>query len=83
MLQTSIIVSAFVAFVVLLIEKIGLRTYLIEALTIEPLSKMLACDFCLSFWLSFIISLVLFVITDNESYLFIPFISTPITRILL
>lgn len=83
MLQISIIVSAFVAFIILLIEKIGLRAYLIETITIEPLSKMLTCDFCLSFWLSFVISLILFIITDNEFLLFIPFISTPLTRILL
>lgn len=46
-------------------------------------AKLLSCDFCLSFWLNVILSIVLFFITKDATILLYCFVATPITRFLL
>ena len=83
MLQVILLQSAFIAFCILFIDKIGLRGYIVERSKIKILSKLFACDFCLSFWCSLIVSILLALVCQNYLFILIPLFSTPITRILL
>ena len=75
-------ISLTAAFIILLIGKLGVRDNIVEEA--PPLiSKLFDCDFCLSFWTSVILAIILAIIFNEPSILFIPIISTPITRILL
>lgn len=49
----------------------------------QVVAKMLDCDFCLSFWVSLIIALCMFILTFNYSWLTTPFLSTPLIRFIL
>lgn len=47
------------------------------------LAEMLDCDYCLSFWVSFLIALIAFIITQDFTWLLVPFLTTPLIRFLL
>lgn len=70
------------AFTILLIGKLGIRNYII-ARAPKLISQLFECDFCLSFWTSFILAIFLAIFFNEFNILFIPILSTPITRILL
>lgn len=70
------------AFTILLIGKLGIRNYII-ARAPKLISQLFECDFCLSFWISVILAVILAIFFSEFSILFIPILSTPITRILL
>lgn len=70
------------AFIILLIGKLGIRD---KVVTKAPkiISRLFDCDFCLSFWVSLILALILAIFFKEIDIIFIPILSTPITRILL
>lgn len=70
------------AFVILLIGKLGIRDNII-AKAPKLISQLFDCDFCLSFWTSLILAIILAIFFNEMSIIFIPIISTPITRILI
>lgn len=70
------------AFVILLIGKLGIRDNII-AKAPKLISQLFDCDFCLSFWTSLIFAVILAIFFREMNILFIPIISTPITRILI
>lgn len=82
-----------VAFVILLSMKTEIRYKLrdyIDAFAnrhgiekIRLISKMLDCDFCLSFWLSLAFAIVFAVASNDASWLYIPILSTPLIRFIL
>ena len=78
----TIILALFVAFIILVIGKLGLRNYVI-ARAPKLISELVECDLCLSFWLSLILAIILAIIFKDMSITIIPFLSTPITRFLL
>lgn len=82
MLSALIYVALASAFAILLIGKLGIRDSII-AIAPMPVSKLFECDFCLSFWTSLILAVILAIFFREISILFIPILSTPITRILL
>lgn len=82
MLSALIYVALASAFAILLIGKLGIRDSII-AIAPVPVSKLFECDFCLSFWTSLILAVILAIFFREISVLFIPILSTPITRILL
>ena len=78
-----VFISSFTAaFVIMLLGKLGIRD---EIVTKAPklISKLFDCDFCLSFWLSLILAIILAIFLNSFSVLFIPILSTPITRLLI
>lgn len=82
-LISAIIIALVAAFIILFIDKIGLRNWLIEK-SPKLLSKLFSCDFCLSFWVSVILTLIaVFVLGGDMIYLISPILATPITRFLL
>nr|DAJ35746.1 MAG TPA: Protein of unknown function (DUF1360) [Caudoviricetes sp.] len=70
------------AFAILLIGKLGIRDNII-AKAPKLISQLFGCDFCLSFWTSLVLAIFLAIFFREMSILFIPIISTPITRILI
>tara|TARA_R110000782_G_scaffold99741_1_gene185631 strand:+ start:270 stop:521 length:252 start_codon:yes stop_codon:yes gene_type:complete len=83
MLESLFFVSLWSAFIILFIQKIGLRDY---AQTFAPkvLSNLFSCDFCLAFWLSVLISFIFYIfgVIGSEAF-YLPFMAAPLIRILL
>lgn len=82
MLLALTYIALAAAFVILLIGKLGIRDSVI-AKAPKLISQLFDCDFCLSFWTSAILAVILAIFFSEFSILFIPIISTPITRILI
>ena len=82
LLSALIYIALAAAFVILLIGKLGIRDNII-AKAPKLISQLFDCDFCLSFWTSLILAIILAIIFNEMSIIFIPIMSTPITRILL
>ena len=78
----AIIVACISAFIILFAGKTGIRNEII-ARAPKLISQMFGCDFCLSFWTSLILAIILAIFFGEMSVIFIPIISTPITRILI
>lgn len=75
--------TAMVAsFLLLLAYKIGI----VECLQThgnDLFSKMAGCDFCMLWWLSVAVTIVIVAVTGNWHFVFIPIVSTPIARRLI
>ena len=82
MLSALIYIALVAAFVIMLIGKLGIRNSVI-ARAPKLISQLFDCDFCLSFWVSVILAVILAIFFREMTILFIPIISTPITRILI
>ena len=82
MLSALIYIALAAAFIILLIGKLGIRDSIITKAP-KLISQLFDCDFCLSFWVSAILAIILAIFFGEMSVLFIPIISTPITRILI
>jgi len=84
-LHQTIIVALLAAFIILLLGKTGIRTKLRDfhdKIGIHIVAEMLDCDFCLSFWMCFIITLCMWRLCW-EPHAFVIFCAPPITRYLL
>ena len=82
MLSALTYIALAAAFVILLIGKLGIRDNII-AKAPKLISQLFDCDFCLSFWTSLILAVILAIFFREMSIILIPIISTPITRILI
>lgn len=82
LLSALIYIALAAAFIILLIGKLGIRDNII-AKAPKLISQLFDCDFCLSFWTSLILAVILAIFFREMNILFIPIISTPITRILI
>ena len=82
MLSALIYIALAAAFAILLSGKLGIRDNII-AKAPKLISQLFDCDFCLSFWASVILAIILAIFFREMNILFIPIISTPITRILI
>lgn len=81
-LSALIYIALAAAFAILLIGKLGARDEII-ARAPKLISQLFDCDFCLSFWTSLILAIILAIFFNEMSIILIPIISTPITRILI
>lgn len=80
---SAIAVIALVSsFIILLIGKLGVRNEIIYRAP-RLISQLFECDFCLSFWTSLILAIILAIIFKELYVILTPIASTPITRILL
>ena len=85
-LYQIVLIALFSAFVELFMSISGFRYWLrdqCDSMDFTLLVKMLECDFCLGFWLSVIISIIMVLITLDPSYFCVPVFATPITRFLI
>ena len=84
-LYQSAIVALLAAFIILFLNKTGLRIKFRDyndKIGISIVADMLDCDFCLSFWTCFCVAMALLLLGFEISML-VPFCATPITRYLL
>lgn len=81
-IDVAIVIACTSAFGILLIGKLGMRDEII-AKAPKLISELFSCDFCLSFWFSLILAIILAIFFSEIMILFIPIISTPIARILI
>lgn len=77
-----IIISLLAGFVIMLLRKWGVVEW-VQVHGNDFFSKMFSCDFCLSWWVSLTISVIVFLVTRDALVLSAPFGSTMLTRILL
>lgn len=82
LLSALIYIALAAAFAILLADKLGIRDNIILRAP-RLISQLFSCDFCLSFWTSLILAIILAIFFNEISIIFIPIISTPITRILI
>ena len=82
MFSALIYISSSAAFAILFAERLGIRDKIVAEAP-KLISQLFECDFCLSFWTSLILAIILAIIFNEMSIIFIPIVSTPITRILL
>ena len=78
----SILIASASAFGILLIGRLGLRDEIVMRAP-RLISQLFECDFCLSFWVSLILAVILALVLPDASILITPLISTPLTRILI
>lgn len=82
----TVIVALSAAFTILVLSKTNIRYTLrdmCDAKKLKHISKMLDCDFCFGFWLAVLIAVISFAITLQCNWLITPFLSAPLTRLLV
>lgn len=77
-----VLIALAVTFIIQFAEKRGYRDHAIDN-TEGLLQEMLKCDFCLGFWTSLILSIIVLAVLGNWWILFAPVFTTPIIRFLL
>ena len=83
MIWSVILLALCATFILLLITKLGWRE---KGQIYGPklISDMFNCDFCISFWICFVLSVLLFTFADGDwIVLAYPVLACPITRKLL
>ena len=81
-LEWVIFVALAASFGVMLLKKWGIAEYM-QVHGDKCISQLFSCDFCMSFWASFIIVVAVMCATNQASLIFVPVFSTPIARMLL
>jgi hypothetical protein len=82
LLLNVVVIALLATFAILVMEKTGARQYLTER-SPRLISEMFQCSFCLSFWTAVIISVMLGLLFRDVRFFAAPFLSAPITRMLL
>ncbi len=77
-----VVVALLAAFAVSLLKKWRVTEY-VQVHGNGFFSKMAGCDFCLSWWAGVAFSAASAVFSGEPALLLVPFLSTPLTRILL
>lgn len=75
----AIIIAMLVCWIIQFITITGIREYM-EVHATKLLSKMVSCDFCLSWWLCLAYSICFAISIGDSSLIICAFISTPIAR---
>jgi len=75
-------VALLASFIILLIGNIGWREK-VQIWGPKLVSKAFQCDFCLSFWICALISLIFYIFVRDENILILPFLASPLTRLLI
>ena len=78
----AIVISLVSAFAILLMQKIGIREYLVVHAP-KLISKAMECDFCTCWWVNLAISLLSWGVTGQWVIMACAVIATPITRALI
>jgi hypothetical protein len=83
MITEMILLALYASFIILLITKLGWREK-VQIYGPKLISDMFNCDFCISFWTCFVLSVLLFTFGDGDwVVLFYPLFASPIVRLLI
>lgn len=78
----TLIIALFATFVILLTERVGIREK-VQIRAPKLIAELFSCDFCLSFWVCLLTSLVISAFSNIDIVLLTAIAATPITRKLL
>ena len=81
-LEAILLVALLAAFIVLLVKKWGWAEWM-QVHGDEFTSRLFGCDLCMSFWACLLVSIGMAAVTEYSECIFIPLVSTPITRMLV
>ena len=81
-LEIGAFVALLAAMMVLLAKKWGIAEW-IQIHGDKFLSKLFSCDLCMSFWAAMCFAVVLCCVYDDAGWLLLPFLTTPVTRMLV
>lgn len=81
-LEIGAFVALLAAMMVLLVKKWGVAEW-IQIHGDKFLSKLFSCDLCMSFWAAMCFAVVLCCVYDDAGWLLLPFLTTPVTRMLV
>lgn len=71
------------SFFILLIERLGIREN-VQTRAPKLISDMFRCDFCLSFWVCVVLSVIFYIFVYRNARVFLaPILVTPLIRALL
>lgn len=79
----SLVIALFTAWCLNVFTISGARDWCIMNTSKDILAKMLSCDFCLSFWSSLGISIMMCFVIRDLSLVLTPFIAAPIIKKLI
>lgn len=83
MITEMILLALRASFIILLITKLGWREK-VQIYGPKLISDMFNCDFCISFWTCFVLSVLLFTFADGDwIVLSYPIFASPIVRRLI
>lgn len=77
-----LVLATVAAFGIMLISKLGLRDMAIVEAP-KPISQLFECDFCLSWWTCFFLSLLTAAIRHDPTPILAAVVATPLTRRLI
>lgn len=78
----TIFIAMLAAFIVLLVKKWGVDEWM-QVHGDKLLSQLFSCDLCMSFWAAGIVSIIMVCVTGDGFLIFVPLLSTPVTRMLV
>lgn len=81
-LEIGAFVALLAAMMVLLVKKWGIAEW-IQIHGDKFLSKLFSCDLCMSFWAAMCFAVVLCCVFNDAGWLLLPFLTTPVTRMLV
>ena len=81
-LEVAVFVALLAAMMVLLVKKWGIAEWM-QIHGDKFLSSLFSCDLCMSFWAAMCFAVVLCCYMDSPEWIFLPFLTTPITRMLV
>lgn len=81
-LEIGAFVALLAAMMVLLVKKWGIAEW-IQIHGDKFLSKLFSCDLCMSFWAAMCFAVVICCVYDDAGWLLLPFLTTPVTRMLV
>ena len=81
-LEMGAFVALLAAMMVLLVKKWGIAEW-IQIHGDKFLSKLFSCDLCMSFWAAMCFAVVICCVYDDAGWLLLPFLTTPVTRMLV
>ena len=81
-LEFIALVALLAAFIVLLVKKWGITEWM-QIHGDKYMSQLFGCDLCMSFWAAVLICMVVACFTNDIHMVFVPFFTTPLTRMLV
>lgn len=81
--MTALAVGSFTAWAITLAYKRGWLEKLQAKAPNDTLNQLFSCNYCLSWWLSVAVAIVLLCVTREWCMCFVPFVSTKISTLLL
>ena len=81
-IEIILMVACAAAFVVLLVKKWGIAEWM-QVHGDKISSQLFSCDLCMSFWSAMCFAVAMTFYTDCGGWMMLPFLTTPLTRMLV